>query len=62
MKDYQDGVVLYKAEQTEVWNRVTVTDSLLKDFYGQNQSRFLYPERVDISQIQFLADTSAALA
>jgi peptidyl-prolyl cis-trans isomerase SurA len=61
MKDYQDGVVLYKAEQTEVWNKVTVTDSLLKKFYEENKSKFMFPERLEMSQIQLNSDTLAAM-
>ena len=61
MKEYTDGVVLYKAEQQEVWNRTVVTDTALKNYYAQNKSKFMFPDRVNISVIHFATDTLAAL-
>jgi peptidyl-prolyl cis-trans isomerase SurA len=61
MHDYTDGVVLYRAEQLEVWNKTTVSDSALKQFYAQNTSSFMFPERVNISVLAFDSDTLALL-
>jgi peptidyl-prolyl cis-trans isomerase SurA len=61
MKEYEDGVVLYKAEQLEVWNKTSVTDSALKAFYAQNKTKFMFPERVNISEIHVDSDTLAAM-
>ena len=59
MKEYTDGIILYKAEQTEVWNKTTVTDSALKAFYAQNKEKFMFPERVNYSEIYIESDTVA---
>jgi peptidyl-prolyl cis-trans isomerase SurA len=59
MKEYTDGVVLYKAEQLEVWNKTSVTDSGLKSFYDQNRDKFVFPEQVNINEIIFDSDTTA---
>jgi peptidyl-prolyl cis-trans isomerase SurA len=61
MKDYRDGIILYKAEQTQVWNNVSVSDSALKEFYNNNRSQFTFPDRVNIIVLPFEADTLAAL-
>ncbi len=61
MKEYTDGVVLYKAEQMEVWNKTTVSDSALKEFYEQNRSMFKFPVRVNISVLIPGPDTLAYL-
>ena len=61
LKEYEDGVVLYKAEQLEVWNKIVVSDSLLKGYFAANRSHFTFPERVDISQIHLDSDTLAAM-
>ncbi|MBI4548280.1 MAG: peptidylprolyl isomerase [Ignavibacteriae bacterium] len=61
MKEYQDGIVLYKAEQLEVWNKTTVTDSALREYYEQNKSQFTFPERLDIREIYLESDTLAVL-
>lgn len=59
MKEYTDGILLYKAEQIEVWNKTTVSDSALKDYYNQNLSKFMFPERVNISVLMMETDTSS---
>ncbi len=61
MKEYTDGVVLYKAEQLEVWNKTTVTDSALKSFYEANREKFKFPEQVNINEIIFDSDTTALM-
>lgn len=61
MKEYNDGVVLYKAEQLEVWNKSVVTDSALKKFYAENQAKFRFPEKVNLAEIDVVSDTLAAL-
>jgi peptidyl-prolyl cis-trans isomerase SurA len=60
MKEYDDGVVLYKAEQLEVWNKNTVSDSALKEYYEANKSKFMYPEKVNIAEIYADTDTLGA--
>ena len=57
MKEYTDGVVLYKAEQLAVWGKSTVTDSSLKAYYEENKSKFMFPERVNINEILLESDT-----
>jgi peptidyl-prolyl cis-trans isomerase SurA len=61
MNDYRDGIVLYKAEQTEIWNNVSVSDSVLQEYYNTNRSQFRFPDRVNIIVLPFEADTAAAL-
>ncbi|MBI1807236.1 MAG: peptidylprolyl isomerase [Ignavibacteria bacterium] len=59
MREYTDGIILYKAEQLEVWNRTTVSDSALKNYYSENKSKFMFPERVNISVLAMESDTLA---
>lgn len=61
MKDYNDGIILYKAEQMEVWNKTTVTDTALRSYFAQNASRFMTPERVNIAELHFDSDTLALI-
>ena len=61
MNDYYDGILLYKAEQLEVWNKTVVTDTALQAYYGQNHAKFLMPERVTIGEIYFESDTLALM-
>lgn len=59
MKEYQDGVVLFKAEQMEVWNKVNISDSALRVYFEQNRSKFMWPELVSFKEIRVESDTFA---
>ncbi|MBI4811194.1 MAG: peptidylprolyl isomerase [Ignavibacteriales bacterium] len=59
MKEYTDGIVLYKAEQLEVWNKTTVSDTALRNYYEQNASKFVFPDRVNITALVLDTDTLA---
>jgi peptidyl-prolyl cis-trans isomerase SurA len=61
MKEYQDGVILFKAEQTEVWNKVVVSDSVLREYFEQNRDKFVWPESVNIKEIHVESDTFALM-
>ena len=61
MREYNDGVVLYKAEQLEVWNKSVVSDSALKQYYAENKAKFKFPEKVKLAEIDVASDTLAAL-
>ncbi len=60
MKEYQDGVVLYKAEQLEVWNNLNISDTLINEFFNNNRERFKFPGRVDYSEIYATSDSVTA--
>ena len=61
MKEYTDGIILYKLEQMEVWNKTTVTDSSLRKYYAENKDKFMFPPRLRIGEIYLEADTSALM-
>ncbi len=60
MREYDDGVVLYKAEQMEVWNKNTVSDTALRNYFDQNRSKFMFSEQVNIGEIYIDTDTLGA--
>jgi peptidyl-prolyl cis-trans isomerase SurA len=59
MKDYRDGIILYKAEQIEVWNNVAVTDSALHAFWDAHQADFKTQAKVTYAEMSFDSDTLA---
>lgn len=61
MRDYEDGVVLFKAEQIEVWNKISVSDSALRAYFELNKEKFTYPARVNFSEIRVSSDTLAIM-
>lgn len=59
MKEYEDGVVLFRAEQSEVWNNITVSDSALRSYFEDHRSKFMFPDRVGYNEIHVSSDTLA---
>jgi peptidyl-prolyl cis-trans isomerase SurA len=62
MKEYTDGILLYKAEQTEVWNKTSVTDSALREHFKLHSDNFKFPDRVNLIVLIFETDTTAFMA
>ncbi len=61
MRDYRDGIVLYRAEQLEVWNNVSVSDSALQLYWYSHMSDFNIPAKVTYAEMNFESDTLALI-
>jgi peptidyl-prolyl cis-trans isomerase SurA len=59
MKEYEEGIMLFKAEQNEVWNKVSVNDSAMHMYFDANRAKYTWPDRVNIQEI-FVATDSIA--
>jgi peptidyl-prolyl cis-trans isomerase SurA len=62
LKEYQDGILLYRIEQDEIWKKIVVNDSLLKIFHGENKEKFRWPARVSFAEVYVTTDSVANLA
>jgi len=51
MKEFQDGVVLYKAEQLEVWNKIEVNEDRMRAFYEERKEQYPLPNRVEFIEV-----------
>lgn len=61
MKEYEEGILLFKAEQEEVWNKVVAKDSLLRIYHKANASKYTWPDRVNVQEIYVSTDSLATL-
>jgi peptidyl-prolyl cis-trans isomerase SurA len=61
MKDYEDGIVLFKAEQTQVWNKISISDTLLKKYFNENREKFTTQPKVNFAEIHVATDTLAMM-
>lgn len=62
LKEYQDGILLYRIEQDEVWKKVVVNDSLLKVYYDMTKDKYCWPDRVNFAEIFLTSDSLAKAA
>ncbi len=61
MKEYEEGILLFKAEQEEVWNKVAAKDSLLRIYHKENAAKYTWPDRVNVQEIHVSTDSIAQL-
>ena len=61
LKEYEEGVLLYKSEQQQVWSKIVTNDSLLRDYFEKNRERYNTTHRVSFTEIFVLSDSAQAL-
>jgi len=57
MQEYREGVLLFRAEQEAVWNRVAVRDTALKEFWERHRAEYAWPDRVSFREIFVTSDS-----
>lgn len=48
MKEYREGILLFELTDQKVWSKAVKDSAGLADFYEQNKSKFMWPERADV--------------
>ncbi|MGA9365182.1 MAG: peptidylprolyl isomerase [Bacteroidota bacterium] len=61
LKEYEEGVLLYKSEQRHVWDRISTNDSLLRDYYQKHRERYTTADSVNFGEIYISKDSTRAL-
>lgn len=51
MKEYEEGILLFRIEEDEIRKKVVVNDSLLRQHYEENKNKFKWPHRVKFAEI-----------
>lgn len=57
MKDYQNGIFIFKLQEEEVWNKVQVDSVKLLNFYEQNMQKYKWEDRVSYTEIYAKKDS-----
>ena len=47
MQEYHDGILLYEVMSDKVWNKASKDTSGLKEFYNNNNSKYVWKDRVN---------------
>jgi len=59
MKEYREGLMIYKLDQDNVWSKVVIKDSDLHTYYKKHRSEYRFGDRVDFSEIAVSNDSLA---
>lgn len=59
MDDYKNGITLFELENKRIWAKVVPDSVKERKFYQDNKVRFMWPERVDVSEIYLYNDSVA---
>jgi peptidyl-prolyl cis-trans isomerase SurA len=59
MQEYEDGILLYRIEQDEIWGKISPTDSALQEYFEQTQENYRWPRRVRFAEIAVRSDSLA---
>jgi peptidyl-prolyl cis-trans isomerase SurA len=57
MKDYQNGIFIFKLQEEEVWNKVNVDSVKLNDYYHDNMQKYKWQDRVAFTEIYAKKDS-----
>jgi peptidyl-prolyl cis-trans isomerase SurA len=51
MKDYKNGIFIFKLQEDEVWNRIRSDSSSLYQYYLNNKENYKWPDRVSFVEL-----------
>ncbi len=59
MKEFRDGILLFKAEDQQVWSKLKFDSTLARYYYDTTKTRYMTETKYDISEIYVLTDSMA---
>ncbi len=59
MKEFQDGILLFKVEAIEVWDKMKFDSTLARAYYDSTSTKYITEDAYDISEIYLLDKNSA---
>lgn len=51
MNDYQNGIYIFKLQEDEIWNRVKIDSTKLRENYNNSKNNFVVKAKVNFSEI-----------
>jgi peptidyl-prolyl cis-trans isomerase SurA len=60
MTDYKNGIMLFELENRKIWTNVKPDSVKEFAYYQDHKARYLWPERVDVSEIYLFSDSLAS--
>lgn len=59
MREFRDGILLFKAEDQQVWSKLKFDSTLARFYYDTTKTRYITEAKYDVSEIYVLTDTMA---
>ncbi|OGU82794.1 MAG: hypothetical protein A2254_04445 [Ignavibacteria bacterium RIFOXYA2_FULL_35_9] len=59
MEDYKNGIFIFKLQEDEIWNNISIDSVKLYDFYQNTKEKYVWPDRVSFSEIFTRKDSLA---
>jgi len=59
MQEFRDGILLFKVEAIEVWDKLKFDTTLAKTYYDSTKNRYKTTPAYDITEIYMLTDSAA---
>jgi peptidyl-prolyl cis-trans isomerase SurA len=61
MKDYKNGIFIFKLQEDEVWNKISIDSLRLYDFWEKNKDKYKWGDRAAFTEIWVMRDSVAQL-
>lgn len=59
MDEYRNGILIFKLQEEEVWNKIQLDENKLRDYWEKNKEKFQWPDRVEYAEIFVKSDSLA---
>jgi len=57
MKEYKKGILVFKIQQEEIWNKIKTDSVKLEKYFNENRNKYMWPDRVDFTEIFSKSDS-----
>ncbi|MFZ1288985.1 MAG: peptidylprolyl isomerase [Melioribacteraceae bacterium] len=57
MQDYKHGIVIFKLQEDEVWNKMRMDSVAIKNLYEQSKDSYIFPDRVQFKELFSKSDS-----
>lgn len=58
MDDYRNGIYIFKLQDDEIWSKIKLDSLKLVDYYNKNKEKYVWPDRVEFSEIFAKSDSA----
>ena len=57
MKEYKKGILVFKIQQEEIWNKIKIDSVKLEEYFNERRNKYMLKDRVDFTEIFSKSDS-----